>query len=54
MARGKDKNISSRSQGYLESSKPSSSTTVSPRNPNTPEKQDSDLKITSHDDDTGT
>ena len=44
MARGKGKNISKRNQGYLVSSKPSSPTTVSPGYPNTPEKQDSDLK----------
>jgi hypothetical protein len=44
MAKGKNKNISNRNQGYLASSEPSSSTTVSPGYPSTPEKQDSDLK----------
>ena len=44
MARGKCKNISSRNQGYLVSSEPSSPTTVSPGYPNTPEKQDPVLK----------
>jgi hypothetical protein len=42
MARGKG--ISKRSQGYLVSSEHSSLTTASPGYPNTPEKQDSDLK----------
>jgi hypothetical protein len=51
MVRGKDKNTSNRYQGYLASSEPSSPTTASPGYLNTPEKQDSDLKITSHDDD---
>ena len=44
MARGKGKSISNRNQGYLASSEPSSSTTVSSEYPNTPEKQDSDLR----------
>jgi chromosome segregation ATPase len=44
MVRCKCKNISNRIQGYLASSEPSSSTTASPRYPNTPEKQDSSLK----------
>ena len=44
MVRGKGKNISNRNQGYLASSEPSSPTTASPGYPNTPEKQDSDLK----------
>jgi hypothetical protein len=44
MARSKGKNISNRNQGYLASSEPSSPTTASPGYPNTPEKQDSDLK----------
>ena len=44
IARGKDKNICNRNQGYLESSVPSSPTTVSHGYPNTPKKQDSDLK----------
>ena len=42
MAKGK--NLSNRNQVYLASSEPSSPTTVSPGYPNTPEKQDSDLK----------
>jgi hypothetical protein len=53
MARGKGKHISKRNQGYLASSEPSSPTTVSPGYANILEKQDSDLKITSHDDDRG-
>ena len=44
MARGKGKKLSSRNQGYLASSEPSSPNTASPGYPNTPEKQDSDLK----------
>jgi hypothetical protein len=44
MARDKGKNISNRNQDYLESSEPSSPIRVSPGYPNTPEKQDSDLK----------
>jgi hypothetical protein len=44
MVRGKGKNTSKRKQGYLASSEPSSPTTVNPGYPNTPEKQDSDLK----------
>jgi hypothetical protein len=44
MARGNGKNISNRNQAYLASSEPSSPITVSPGYPNTPEKQDSDLK----------
>jgi hypothetical protein len=44
MARGKGKKISNRNQGYKASSEPSSSTAGSPGYPNTPEKQDSDLK----------
>jgi hypothetical protein len=53
MSKGKGKNTNNRNQGYLASSEPSSPTTVSPGYPNTPEKQDSHLKITSHDDDRG-
>jgi hypothetical protein len=45
MARGKGKNISNRNQGYLASSETSSPTIVRPGYPNTPEKQDSDLKL---------
>ena len=44
MVRGTGKNISNRNQGYLASSESPSSTTASPGYPNTPEKQDSDLK----------
>jgi hypothetical protein len=44
MAKGKGKNICNRNEGYLASLEPSSPTTVSPGYPNTPEKQDSDLK----------
>jgi hypothetical protein len=44
MERGKSKNISNRNQGFLASSEHSSPTTASPGYPNTPEKQDSDLK----------
>jgi hypothetical protein len=44
MVRGKCKNKSNRNQGYLASSEPSSPIIASPGYPNTPEKQDSDLK----------
>ena len=44
MVRGKGKNISSRNQGYLASSEPSSHTTASPGYSNIPEKQDSGIK----------
>jgi hypothetical protein len=44
MMGGKHKNISNRNQGYLASSEPNSPTVASPRYPNTPEKQDSDIK----------
>ena len=44
MSRGKHKNLNNRNQGYLAASEPSSSNTASPGYPNTPEKQDSDLK----------
>jgi hypothetical protein len=44
MARGKGKNIRNRNQGYLASSEPNSPTTVSHGYPNTPEKQDFNLK----------
>jgi hypothetical protein len=53
MAKSKHKNLTNRNQGYLASSDPSFPNTVNPYYPNTPEKQDSDLKITSHDDDRG-
>jgi hypothetical protein len=42
--KGKHKNLTNRNQGYLASSEPSSPTTASPEYPNTPKKQDSDLK----------
>jgi hypothetical protein len=45
MARGQGKNINNRIQGYLASSESSSPSTASPGYPNTPEKQDSDLKL---------
>jgi hypothetical protein len=45
MAKGKHKNLTNRNQDYLASSEPSTPTTVSPGYPNTPEKQDSDLKL---------
>jgi hypothetical protein len=44
MVRGKCKSISNRNRGYMASSKSTSPTTASPGYPNTPEKQDSDLK----------
>jgi hypothetical protein len=53
MVRGKGKNISNRKQGYLASSEPSTPTTASPGYPNILEKEDPDLKITSHGHDLG-
>ena len=44
MAKGKHKNIANRNQEHWASSEPSTPTTMSPGYPNTPEKQDSDLK----------
>jgi hypothetical protein len=44
MAKGKDKNISNRNQGYLTSSEPSCHTIAHPGNHKTPENQDSYLK----------
>ena len=44
MAKGKHENITNRHQDQWASSKPSTLTTVSPGYPNTPEKQDLDLK----------
>ena len=44
MAKVKHKNLTNRNQEHWESSEPSMPTTVSPGYPNTPEKQDSDLK----------
>jgi putative protein kinase ArgK-like GTPase of G3E family len=45
MAKGKRKNLTNRNQEHWASSEPSSPTTTSPGYPNTPEKQDSDLKL---------
>ena len=44
MVKGKHKNLTNRNQDHLESSEPSMPTTGSPGYPNTPKKQDSDLK----------
>jgi hypothetical protein len=44
MAKGKGKNLTNRNQDYSPSSEPSTPTSASPGYPNTPEKQDSDLK----------
>ena len=44
MVKGKRKNLTNRNQDYLASSEPSTPTTASPGYPNTPEKQDLDLK----------
>ena len=44
MAKGKCRNITNRNQGNMAASEPSSPTAVSPGYPNTPEKQDLDLK----------
>jgi predicted nucleic acid-binding Zn-ribbon protein len=44
MAKGKCKNLTNRNQDYLASSEHSTPTTASPGYPNTPEKQESDLK----------
>ena len=44
MVKGNHRNLTNRNQDYLASSEPSSPTTASPRYPNTPEKQDVDLK----------
>jgi hypothetical protein len=44
MVKGKHKNFTNRNLGYLASSEPSSPTTASPGYPNTPEKQDVDIK----------
>jgi hypothetical protein len=53
MAGGNHKNISYRNRGYLASSELNSPNIASSGYPNTPEKQKSDLKITSYDDDRG-
>jgi hypothetical protein len=44
MAEGKHKNLTKRNQDHSASSEPSTHTTASPGYPNTPEKQNSDLK----------
>jgi hypothetical protein len=44
MVKGKSKNLTNRKQDHLVSSEPSMSTTASHEYPNTPEKQDLDLK----------
>jgi len=44
MARGKPRNPSNRNQDYMASSEPNSSTKANTEYPNTPEKQDLDLK----------
>ena len=53
MVKGKHKKLTNRNQGYMASSEPSYPTTASLEYPNTLEKQDLDLKITSHDADRG-
>jgi hypothetical protein len=44
MVKGKCKNLTNRNQDYSLSLEPSTLTSASPGYPNTPEKQDSDLK----------
>jgi hypothetical protein len=44
VAKGKHKNFTNRNQDYWASSEPSIPTTASPGYPNTPKKQDLDLK----------
>jgi hypothetical protein len=44
MVKGKHKNLTNRNQDHSASSEPSTPTTASPGYPNTPEKQDLDLK----------
>jgi hypothetical protein len=44
MVKGKQKNLTNRNQDHWASSEPSMPITASPRLPNTPKKQDSDLK----------
>ena len=48
MAKGKRKNLTNRNQKHWASSEPSTPTKASSGYPNTPKKQDSDLKIMSH------
>jgi hypothetical protein len=45
MAKGKHKNLTNRNQDHSASTEPSMPTTVSPGYPNTPGKQDADLKF---------
>jgi chromosome segregation ATPase len=45
MAKGKCKNLNNRNQDHWVSSEPRTPNTVSPGYPNTPEKQDSDIKL---------
>jgi hypothetical protein len=49
MAKDKRNNLNNRNQDYSASSETSTPTTAGPGYPNTPKKQDSDLKIISHD-----
>jgi hypothetical protein len=44
MAKGKGKNITNKNQDHSGSLEPSTPTTASPGHPNTPKKQDSDVK----------
>jgi predicted RNase H-like nuclease (RuvC/YqgF family) len=44
MIKGKSKNLTNRNQDHSTSSEPNTPTSASPGYPNTPEKQDSDLK----------
>ena len=44
MAKGKHRKLINRNEGNMAASEPNSSTTASPGYPNTPEKQDQDLK----------
>jgi hypothetical protein len=44
MVEGKSRNLTNKNQDQFSSSEPSTPPTVSPGYPNTPEKQDSDLK----------
>ena len=44
MMKGKWKNLTKRNQDHIASSEPSTTTTVSLEYPNTPKRQDSDLK----------
>ena len=44
MVKGKYKNLTNRNQDHSQSSEPSTPTSLSPGHPNTPKKQDSELK----------